>query len=611
MAPSNIIAELAKEFISDNTEDVVDIITFAEAPWGLNLDLYPSQRFTLKCLYGLPLDNTVKDIPVPDMMNDKILYTFTEKEFLQWMFDEGRCNTNETEGKSFQELVLSIGRRGGKSALASFISSYELHKLVKRGDPAAFYKHQPGSKSFILNVAPTDDQAGIVFDMIQQQAAECPYLRDRILHKTMTYFDLQVDSDLKNLVNKKRASVVALAGGCSSNGLRGRNAIIVIMDEMAFFIDNAGRFSGSQVYDALTPSTASFGYDGKTICISSPYAKFGKFYGRWLDSFHETDTTLAFKMYTALANPTIKPEYLKAKRRQNRVSFMCEFGAEFSDAVTAWVDDEAEFRRCITRNDSPGRGIPDVKYFMGIDLGFKNDGTAVAIVHREEKTRKIIVDHADVWFSGSSDVWDFEESIYKNCTKYSHLDLLKMEYIISEIKELARWFSIKGGIFDQSNGYALQELLGKERLKQIVMENFTDKINHEVYELTKRMYAEQLLDLYDHPVLVPEILTLEAERKAKNRILVRAPARRGAHDDISDAVSRAVWLCYKTHKQRSPNLVTGAGGMGGHGVSHHGPQELRVKTQTQASFFVDRRKRHGDHPRDKNRLKRRMPGAVR
>jgi intein/homing endonuclease/phage terminase large subunit-like protein len=499
------------------------------------------------------------------------------------------------------------------SSMAAFIANYEIYKLVRRGDPVKYYGFNPGAQFYILNVAPTDDQSAIVYDMMQAQSAECPYMRDRSIHNTMTYFDIQTDADIAMKGKKSKASIVVLSGGCSSNALRGRNAIVVIMDEMAFFLDNAGRFSGTEVYRALTPSVASFADDGKVICISSPYAKYGAFYDRFLQSFHEADSTLSFKMYSAMVNhENVSSSILKAARQRDRSSFMCEYGAEFSDAVVAWVDDENEFRRCITLPEPSVRGVTDTQYFMGIDLGFKNDGSSIAIVHRDPKTGKIILDHADVWFSGASDVWDFDDSIYSGCRKYANQDLLRMSDIVDEVLELVRWFPLKAGVFDQSNGYALAELVKANGLNQLEMENFTDKKNHEVYELTKRLYAEQIVEMYDHPVLVPEMLTLEGERRSKNIIIVRAPKRRGAHDDISDAFARAVWICYKTFKKQSPHIATGAGGsMSGMGAGiFRGPPELRVKQQTLKSFQLQQFKKHGEHPR-LGSPRRWVPGVVR
>jgi phage terminase large subunit-like protein len=596
MSANNLIAHIAKDFMSGDNEEVVDICTFVEAPWGLNIKLFPAQRFMLKCFYGMELDDTEKTIDIPDFLNEKILYKgLTEQKFLEFLYAEGRCNTNDVAGMNFHELVLVLGRRGTKSTMASCISNYELYKLVKRGDPSAFFDFPDNTIISILNVAPSDDQARQLFDMIQNQALGCPYLRDRSLHQTMTYFDIQTDADRK-LHGKPRASLVSVAGGSSSNSLRGRNAIVVIMDEMAFFIDKANsRFSGGEVYKALTPSMTDFGEHGKVLCLSSPYGKFGRFYERFQESFDEPDYTLMFKMYSAMANPRAPTAILKAAYRRDRTGFMCEYGGEFSDRVTAWIESETEFRKCVHNRPVVTRGKREITYFIGIDLGFKNDGTAIAIVHKEGN--KIILDYADVWFSGESDVWDDNDSIYLGCTKYRNKPLLKMADIVDEVKTLSRWFGIKSGMFDQAGGWGFQELLTGAGFSQIEMKHVNDTINSDMYDLLKRLYGEQLLDLYDHPILVPEMLSLEAEKRAKGKVIVEAPNRTGAHDDISDALARAVWVCYNHNAKKGTRTATGAGGRG--------------MPMTRQQAMLDKRKRHGAHPRGLDKLKRRKPGAMR
>lgn len=584
---TNLIGEIAKEFIS-GTVEITDIITFVESSWGLNIKLLPVQKFILKCLYGMKLDDGEKNIEIPDIVNEHILYRFNEKEFLAWLYAEKRCNVQNTEGQIFQELILAIGRRGTKSTLSSCISNYEMYKLLKYGDPSAYYGFPPSTVFAILNVAPNDDTSSVVFEMTQTMAMRCPYMKDRSIHQTKTYFDLQTDPDQKNS-GKEKASLLSLSGGCSSNGLRGRNAIVIIMDEMAHFIDNNGRFSGGEVYKALKPSLASFRRDGKMICISSPYAKFGKFYERFTESFKEPALTLTFKMYSAMVNPTIPTEILKAARKEDRTGFMCEYGGEFSDTITAWIEDEHEFKKCVATYPAPSRGVYDVPYFYGLDLGFKNDGSSVAIVHKDHETNKIVLDYANVWYSKSSDVWEDDKSIYRFCNKYAAMDLIRMNDIVAEIKELVKWFPAKSGVFDQNNGYALAELFLAEHLAQFEMENFSEAINSEVYQTVKRLYAEELLVLFDHPVLIPEMLTLEGEKRAKEKVIVRAPGRKGAHDDISDAYCRAVWQCYNGFKDHPKNISSGAGG--------RSLPSSQGRVDTQASFIINRLKQHGQHPR--------------
>jgi hypothetical protein len=375
------------------------------------------------------------------------------------------------------------------------------------------------------------------------------------------------------------------------------------MDEMAFFISNDGRFSGTEVYKALTPSTADFGKDGKIICISSPYAKYGSFWDKYVQSFEEADSMLMFKMYSSMINTRIDSSYLKAKRRQDRIGFGCEFGAEFSDSVVAWIDDEEEFRRCIVEKHMSDRGMPGTTYYMGIDVGLKNDGTAIAIVHREGN--KIICDYANVWFSGSSDIWDLDSSIYRHCHKYASNDILRMSDIASEIKLLCRNFSIKAGVFDQHMGYALLELLYDAGLRQFATEHYTDSKNSDIYALTKILYIEGLLEIPDHPILIPEMLQLEGEKKSKNKLIVEAPNKNGAHDDLSDALVRAIWLCHSNTKER-PKNITSLAGPGG-GISGGG----KGKHQSYLTHQLDKQRKHGEHPRLKVNRHRLLPGAVR
>ena len=56
---------------SIQTKDTVDIVTFVEAKWGLNMELFPVQKFILKAFYGLELDDTVNSIVLPDEINSR------------------------------------------------------------------------------------------------------------------------------------------------------------------------------------------------------------------------------------------------------------------------------------------------------------------------------------------------------------------------------------------------------------------------------------------------------------------------------------------------------------------------------------------------------------
>jgi hypothetical protein len=132
------------------------------------------------------------------------------------------------------------------------------------------------------------------------------------------------------------------------------------------------------------------------------------------------------------------------------------------------------------------------------------------------------------------------------------------------------------------------------------MMHFTDTKNHEVYQCVKGLYAEQLLEMWDDDVLIPEMLMLEAERKSKNKVEVRALRGNGNHDDVSDAFVRAVWLCNKGTAARPNNIATGAGG--------HLSGSRGGKIETQASAMMKKRRMHGAHPRGLDQSKKRRSG---
>lgn len=92
---------------------IFNVLEYIEQPWGLGMKLFPAQRFLVKLYYYLPLEDKEPTIELRDMFASKVLYHFTEKEYLHYLYNEGRCNIGEQDHER-RELVLAIGRRAGK-----------------------------------------------------------------------------------------------------------------------------------------------------------------------------------------------------------------------------------------------------------------------------------------------------------------------------------------------------------------------------------------------------------------------------------------------------------------------------------------------------------------
>ncbi len=50
--------------IIDDREEMVDVVTFTESPYYLNMKPHPVQRFILKSFYHIPFDDVEKTIHV-------------------------------------------------------------------------------------------------------------------------------------------------------------------------------------------------------------------------------------------------------------------------------------------------------------------------------------------------------------------------------------------------------------------------------------------------------------------------------------------------------------------------------------------------------------------
>lgn len=541
-----------------NDGQAVDIITFATANWGLNFKLFPMQKFILKSFYGMQLDKHQKNIVLNDFLNTKRIGTFTEHDFMQYLIDERKTNLTKYEpGNKRRQLVMCLGRRSSKSVMSSIIANYQTYRLVKMDNPQQYFGFPSGQQIAVTTVATTDEQATTLFDMIKARGVNCSFLKDRIANKTQTYFNLMTDQDVRK---NGTPSIKLLCGGSGSASLRGKNNLIVIFDEAAFFLQGV-KNSGEQIYNALTPSIASFTRNGvgqgKIILLSSPFSKSGLFYNKYIQSFQDQENMLMFQMYTAMVNPSVDSAFLRSEYRKNKDSFMCEFGAEFSDTISSWIDEKILKQAINKPQITQNRRVGDrsVSYYMGIDYGGKTDGTAISIVHKQGQN--IILDYSEVFFSGSSDVWDTRNSIYKDCSKqFCGYQILPISGIADIIKNLCDKFNIVDGWFDQFNGYGLLQALKQRGLHQFRMQPMSNGLNTQIFQTSKMLINSGYVKLFNHPVLISQMITLQESKNGGSFVSVEAPQRTGFHDDISDSFCRAVWSCYNSNIKKGGNFIS-------------------------------------------------------
>jgi hypothetical protein len=556
------------------SRDVVDIITFIQSEWGLKIRLFPVQRVILKAHYGIPLDDDPNNrFTITDWKRENPVQ-YTEAEYLRMLHEQGRSNIKEVvAGHERRNLILPIGRRSGKTMISACIAAYETYKLINKGNPQKYYGVAPSNPIRLISVATGKEQAALLYDEVSHHFAKCNFFRRYTANNTMSYARFQTPHDIEEFGSyaedpQARASIKVLFAACNAKSLRGSGNVVIILDEVAHFLEVGGS-SAEQVYEAVAPSNAAFTpkdefgdaidgeatqSDGRIIMISTPLGKQGLFYNKFrqgMSGGDAADNMLCIQAPTWEVNPTITSTVFKEAYAYDARMFYQEFGAEFTARTMNWLEDRNDLLACVDKGlKVRARGMPRVPYFVGFDLGLVNDASAIAITHIEP---------------GGQIVLDFIGKIKAGEGEFANKERLDFEEVAAWIHVLSRRFHFHKGLFDQWGAIPLEQALAKKGLSMFEGKLFSPKEKSEIWANLKSMIWDRLegkprLVLYDiserekaeylrreekppdHLEYIEELLALQATYKASYIVEVEAPNTEGSHDDMSDAIARSVYL---------------------------------------------------------------------
>jgi hypothetical protein len=584
------IAVSAGRRAAGSSSSAVDIITFIEAPWGLGLRLYPVQRVILKAHYGLALDDNSQgfdlDNPIPidhpdydpELVDEDGFYKFrvpvtdwrrqnpqmlTEAGYLRFIYEDGRCNIREVvPGSERREMVLSVGRRSGKTLLTSCIIAYETYRLLIKGNPQAYYGSSQSNVIQLISVATDKDQAGLLYREASGHFNKCDFFRPYSANATQSFATFQTPFDIERYGSytenqKARYSINVTFRSCVAKGLRGGANILVALDEVAHFTDE-GQSSADDVYQAVEPSTRTFSpkdpknpskpigeNEGRIILISSPLGKQGLFYKQFSLGFTSGEAAknmICVQAPTWEVNPTVPAGTFEGSYIKDPRMFFTEFGAVFTDRTRGWVEDEADLMSCIDPTLTAKQSAPSrMPHFMGVDIALVGDYTAAAVGHVDPQG-KIVLDYIDRIKAGEG--------------KFADLDRLDFDGVADWIATIARKFYITEGMFDQWSGIPMEQALQKRGLSQLKSIHHTKQLTSQMWQNFKNMMIDRKLALYDNrngerADYLQEILELQAEYESKYVVKVEAPNIDGKHDDYSDALCRMIWIASQNAANRS------------------------------------------------------------
>ena len=347
--------------------------------------------------------------------------------------------------------------------------------------------------------------------------------------------------------------------------------------------------SAEQVYRAVNPSIAQFSpkdiknkhrpvgpSDGRAIMISSPDARDGFLYRQYQMSLSggiAGRNMLMIQAPTWEVNPTLDKSYYEVEFNKDPKSFMTEHGAEFSDRVRGWIEDQNDLLECVKPSLKPMiRGMARELFWAGVDFGIVRDGTAISLIHFVDG--KIELAYHEVWYAGKN--WhESNPHLTTPVTDYARTLGNVSRLDVSEIAEwfriLSTRFYIERGVFDQWAGPIFEQELHKRGLKQFEMRNFSVSDSSHAFHTTKMCMFGRQLSVYDYPTpqqlttdstvlkhspLISEMLELQATSGGKNITVVESPKVAGKHDDMSDSLVRGVLLAAEYIKSHPGILET-------------------------------------------------------
>lgn len=454
----------------------------------------------------------------------------------------------------FEELVLVLGRRSGKSFLVSAMALYELYRLISMGHPQAKYGLMEFDEIVLLNVARNEEQAKkAIFSKIKQTVLASPFFQPYIGKDTELEMRFFNDNDIKE--NERRqalglnpfaGSLVLRCGSSNASGLVGLTCYCIIMDEVAAMAgDNPDSGLDYSLYDDLKPSLATFGKDGKMMMLSNPKGPIGLLYDLH-ENRQEDPSTLVMRLPTWLTNPNIDTTWLNSEKSKNPTEFQMQYGAEFGAASSDPMFNQDDIQRMfnsmsMVKRKENREGY--FEYFCHLDPARTSDYYAVAVAHTEQifgttgpdfkPLRRVVIDHVHFWNPKTKNQPVPESEVE------DYVLNLHSRFRFKQVS-IDHWNSQSSIIKLQNRGIPIIEKQFNKEYKENIYTELSQLIREDridIYDLSGGIY----LDANNNPQELNEIqeakiqfLFLQKKWRGKRYYI---EALSGYKDDICDAIA--------------------------------------------------------------------------
>lgn len=574
------LAGLMRKFYKDSASmlDLMNVVEFAESSTGLNLKLYPAQRFILRVFYGLELQTNLQDpIVIKDGFNEHIVETFTdERDFFEYLYSHKRINMSyETwdacRGDS-NEIVLICGRRASKTVMTSIITAHQIYLLLSIRDPHEYFSIMKSDPIGIALVSNSDVGAmrtyKAISDIIYKSRFFRPYIASASNQFGLWLMSEAYKDEVEQGVAHSTSGNIVIVSYPPTDKVRGASNVIVIMDEIAHLPDASAEYKDTQmderIYRALVPSVWGFVSPethkgvGKSFVLSSPNGKRGLLYDLYKKSFTQTNT-LMLNTPSNWINVNLAPDRIKESFNKSELGYKQEFLAEFIDITGNWISDLDRLWACFDKKADNRMGQKqDCYHFLGLDLAFTHDRSVIAVGHCQFEKPEVELQKMSYYDMMAKD------GLYY-IIDYIHIFEakkgipIKPDDVIETLKAVYNRFRIYNGTADQYSGEIFKTMIAKTPNVRLDIEPATAQNNSDRAMLMKQLIMEGRLIM---PDLEMVRLEFQALQETVQKGFVRVANDRG-HDDIYSAVARCVEQAHKYHKLQSERIMSATRFVGG------------------------------------------------
>jgi hypothetical protein len=317
------------------------------------------------------------------------------------------------QNKEFTTALFLVGRRSGKSKIASVVAAFEAalsgrERLLSRGEIG-----------MVSVISPTRLQSQVIKKYIRA-AFETDLLKAEIVQEDSYGFELSNGVRIQTLVGDFRS-------------VRGFTQLAVVIDECCFMglTEESKVKNDSELIQAIRPALSTTG--GKLLAISTKYAKKGWAYRTWKTNYgNDNGRILVVDAESKLMNPTLRQEIIDEALAEDVVAGRTEFLNEWRDDICDFLPIEV-IEQVVIKGRIELLPNSNERYFAFCDVsGGRVDSSALAIGHR--KGRKTVVDFVKE-YKPPHNPYEVVSSMCGECRRFSIRQIVGDNYSAEFVKQ--------------------------------------------------------------------------------------------------------------------------------------------------------------------------------